>query len=1061
MRQRFSKCSVSVTFRVYKTESMKKAFFSALLLLITFTLSAQDLNSYLAPVKFRNIGPFRGGRSTGSTGVVGDPLTYYMGTTGGGLWKTTDAGNNWNNISDGFFKTGSVGTVTVSESNPNVVYVGMGEHAPRGVMTSYGDGVYKSTDAGKTWQHMGLEQTRHIARIIVHPENPDFVWVAAQGALHGPNSERGIYKSADGGKTWKQVLYVNDKTGCNDLSLDVHNPNVLYASMWEHMRTPWQVISGGPGSGLYKSTDGGETWNKIHNGLPEEKGKMAIAVSRANSDRVYALIESDTYAEKGGLFTSSNGGGSWTRVSDDHRLLQRAWYYIEITPDPIDEHTIYVMSAATYRSIDGGKSWEEISSNHGDYHDLWINPNNPRNMVISDDGGAEISFDGGATWSAQDKMPTAQFYRISTDSLFPYNIYGGQQDNTSVKISSIGMGSFGIGQEHWEASAGGESAFLAFDPKNPVKVMGGSYLGYIELLNVPAKAGTLVMIEPNLYLGLPARDMKYLFNWNAPIIKSMHEPNTYYHGAQYLLRTYDEGMSWDVVSPDLTRNQDDKQGNGGAPYTNEAVGAENYGTLSYVIESPHEAGVMYTGSDDGFVHITRDNGKTWVNITPKGLPETLINAIEVSPHDPATVYIATTRYKFNDHTPALYKSTDYGKSWKNITAGIPIGSYTRVLREDPVRKDLLFAGTETGLFVSYNGGLKWEALKGNLPVVPITDLQIRFGDLIVATQGRSFWILDDLGLIRQYGNSAAEGYLYTPEDTTYPNWYSSMNSNAATGTHSSLGVNPAAGMPIYYELPELEKDTEVTLEIRTASGDLVRKFSSVPDKSYVSYEGAPPRPTVLPAKKGLNRLVWDLRYETLPGVPEVYIEGSFRGHKAIPGDYNIILKFGGKTMEAEASLLNNPVLPTSAEEFADYHEFMSQTEATYTEMTELTNKMYAMQGRLKALKSHLSELGKNELVEQAQNLLDSMDTCDKIMAQRLSKAYDDVENYVNGFTAEYLTALNHADSAIPRVNKGTKEKIEALNAIWNGYRKAGLEIVEHEVNSLNIALQQSGIGVLY
>ena len=1059
--EEFSIRWVSVTFRLFNTPIMKKVLLLSVLSCFSFGLTAQDLNSYLAPVKFRNIGPFRGGRSTGSSGVVGDPLTYYMGTTGGGLWKTTDAGNNWSNISDGFFKTGSVGTVTVSESHPNVVYVGMGEHAPRGVMTSYGDGVYKSTDAGKTWTHLGLEETRHIGRIVVHPSNPDVLWVAAQGALHGPNKERGVYKSVDGGKSWRQVLYVNDKTGSNDLSIDVHNPDVLYASMWEHMRTPWQVISGGPGSGLYKSTDGGETWNKIHNGLPEEKGKMAIAVSRANSDRVYALIESDSKQEKGGLFTSQNGGTSWTRVSGDHRLLQRAWYYIEITADPVDEHTVYVMSAATYRSIDGGNTWEEISTNHGDYHDLWINPNNPKNMVISDDGGAEITFDGGSTWTAQDKMPTAQFYRVSTDSLFPYNIYGGQQDNSSVKISSIGMGSFGIGQEHWEASAGGESAFLAFDPKNPVKVMGGSYLGYVELLNVPAKAGTLVMIEPNLYLGLPAREMKYLFNWNAPIIKSMHEPNTYYHGAQYLLRTYDEGYSWDVVSPDLTRNQDDKQGNGGAPYTNEAVGAENYGTLSYVIESPHEAGVIYTGSDDGFVHITRDNGKTWTNITPKGLPETLINAIEVSPHNPATVYIATTRYKFNDHTPALYKSTDYGKTWKNISAGIPVGSYTRVVREDTERKDLLFAGTETGLFVSYNGGLQWEPLKGNLPVVPITDLQIRFGDMILATQGRSFWVLDDMAVLRQFGNAESEGHLYEPEDVIYPNWYSSMNSNAPSGTHSSLGVNPASGMTLYYELPEGAQETEVTLEIRDAAGNLVRSFSSVADKSYVSYEGAPPRPSLLPAKKGLNRFVWDLRYATLPGVPEVYIEGSFRGHKAIPGTYSLLLKYGGTELKSEAAILNNPVLPTTEAEFADYHEFMTETEKTYVEMTELTNQMYAMQGRLKSVQGHLKELGKSALEEQAGTLLKNMDAWDKTMAQRLSKAYDDVENFVNGFTAEYLTALNHADSAIPKVNTGTKEKIKVLNGVWEGHKASGSDILNNQVTAFNTALQAAGIGVLY
>ncbi|MCO5725575.1 WD40/YVTN/BNR-like repeat-containing protein [Robiginitalea marina] len=1040
---------------------MKRTSLFALAFAFALSSLAQDLNSYLEPAAFRNIGPFRGGRSTGSSGVVGDPLTYYMGTTGGGLWKTSDAGQTWKNISDGFFKTGSVGAVTVSESHPNVVYVGMGEHAPRGVMTSYGDGVYKSTDGGTTWKHMGLELTRHIARIIVHPENPDLVWVAAQGALHGPAKERGIYKSTDGGKTWKQVLYVNDLTGCSDLSIDVHNPQVLYAAMWEHLRKPWQVISGGPGSGLYKSTDGGETWSQIHEGLPEEKGKMAIAVSRANPRKVYALVESDTYEEKGGLFVSEDAGGHWSRVSGDHRLLQRAWYYIELAPDPNDEHTVYVLSATPYRSIDGGTTWEGIDTHHGDYHDLWINPDNSRNMVISDDGGAEITFDGGETWSRQDNMPTAQFYRVAVDNLFPYNLYGGQQDNSSVKISSIGLGAYGIGREHWEPSAGGESAFLAFDPDNPVKVMGGSYLGTIDLLDVKAQVGTNIMIEPNLYLGLPAREMKYLFNWNAPIIKSVHEPNTYYHGAQYLLRTRDEGQTWEVVSPDLTRNQDDKQGNGGAPYTNEAVGAENYGTLSYVAESPHQAGVIYTGSDDGLVHITRDNGQTWENITPKGMPETLVNAIEVSPHDPATVYIATTRYKFNDFTPALYKSTNYGKSWENITAGIPVGAYTRVVREDPVRRDLLVAGTETGLYVSFNGGKQWAPMPLNLPVVPITDLLLQHDDIQLATQGRSFWIFDDLPLLRQYEGPAKEAKLYQPEDAVFPNWWSSMDRVKPMGTHPFDGVNPASGMVIYYELPALEESAEVVLEVRDAGGQLVRSFSSEPDPEYQDYEGAPPQAPVLPKMAGLNRFVWDLRHPLLPGAPEVYIEGSFRGHRAIPGTYTLQLRYGDVSRETKASLLPNPLIPTTGEEFSDYHDFMGKAEATYTEMTRMTNRLYALQGSLKEVIAHLEEKGNESLKGEADALLEKLDQWDKAMVQRLSKAYDDVENYVNGFTAEYLTALNHGDSGIPRINQGTRDKIQELNVRWNSLKARAGAIISEDVKNLNEKLYAQGIGALY
>ena len=504
-------------------------------------LNAQDLDHLLQTVKYRNIGPFRGGRSVCASGVPGNQLTYYMGTTGGGLWKTDDAGQIWENISDGYFKTGSVGAVAVSESDPNVVYCGMGEHAPRGVMTSYGDGMYKSTDAGKTWKHIGLKGTQHIARIIIHPKDPDLVYVAAQGPLHGNSEDRGIYKSTDGGATWEKILYVNDMTGCAELSMDMHNPNVLYAAMWEHQRKPWIVISGGEGSGLYKSVDGGATWKTIHEGLPKEKGKMAIAVSRSNPEKVVALIESDSQQEKGGLFVSQNGGKKWSKVSGDHRLIQRAWYYIEVFIDPLDEETIYVLSAPALRSIDGGKTWSRLTGTHGDFHDLWINPENSRNMVIANDGGAAISFNYGKTWSRQDNMPTAQFYRVSVDNVFPYRLYGGQQDNTSVRIENMATGRFSISRENWTYSAGGESAFLAYDPDDPRYVLGGSYLGTIEVLDQEAKSGTGIMAAPIQYLGRAASDMKYRFDWNAPIIKSMHEPNTFYHAAQYLLRNTRHG----------------------------------------------------------------------------------------------------------------------------------------------------------------------------------------------------------------------------------------------------------------------------------------------------------------------------------------------------------------------------------------------------------------------------------------------------------------------------------------------------------------------------------------
>ena len=1022
---------------------------------------SQELSESFKPLKYRNIGPFRGGRANAGTGVIGDPMTYYMGTTGGGVWKTTDAGQHWNNISDGFFKLGSVGAIAVSESNPNVVYVGMGEHAPRGVMTSHGDGVYKSNDAGKTWTSVGLEKTQHISRIVVHPTNSEILWVAAQGALHGPTRERGIYKSVNGGKSWKKTLYVNTLTGASELSIDSNNPNVLYAALWEHIRKPWQVVSGGSGSGLYKSTDGGETWKTIHEGLPKEKGKMAIAVSPANSQTVFALIESDSQQEKGGLFVSKDAGSSWSRVSGDHRLIQRAWYYIEIALDPNNEDIVYVMSASTYKSIDGGQSWERIPSAHGDYHDLWINPQNASNMILTSDGGSEITFDAGAHWSRIDHLPTAQFYRINTDNLYPYNIYGGQQDNSSVKIASIGIGSGGIGVQHWSSSAGGESAFLAFDPDRPTKVMGGSYLGTIDILDVATQQSTEIMIEPNLYLGLAARDMKYLYNWNAPIIRSQHEENTYFHCAQYVLRTRDEGLSWEVISPDLTRNEDKKQGNGGGPYTNEAVGAENYGTISYMVESPHEAGVFYTGSDDGLVYRTKDNGISWENVTPKGLEETLINSIEVSPHDPATVYIATTRYKFNDFTPALYKSTNYGQSWTLISKTLPKDTYTKVVREDTARKDLLFAGTVAGVYASWDGGLHWKSLQLNLPKTPITDLRVAHNDLVVATQGRSFWILDDLEFLRQTEGQAAENTkLYTPNPAFWAHWYSSMNSNSPSGQDSFEGVNPATGMVLYYELNEASKEQPIHLQILDAEGHLVNEFHSEKDSDYKSYEGAPSPSKTLMNEKGLNRFVWNLRHRSLPGAPEVYIEGSYSGHKAIPGTYTIRLKQGAVVLETKAEIIPNPEISVSKADYQAYEEFMSAGEAAYTEMTRLTNKMYSTQQRLKQLLIKLDQDGLKKLHQQGKDLLKAMSDWDAKMVQRLSKAYDDVENYVNGFTAHYITLINQVDSDIPKITAGARSRMKELNDEWAALNKEAQAIQSDLIPAFNQACYEQGIGVL-
>src|SRR5438874_707346 len=867
-----------------------------------------------------------------------------MGTTGGGLWKTDDMGISWRNVSDGFFKTGSVGAVAIAESDPNVVYVGMGEHAVRGVMTSPGDGVYKSTDAAKTWKKIGLELTQHISRIVIDPKNPNVVLIAAQGALYAPSQQRGIFKSTDGGATWKNVLFVNDKTGAAELSMDMTNPRILYAAMWEHGRLPWKVISGGPGSSLYKSTDGGDTWERMN------------------------------------------------------------------------------------------------------------------------DGGSAITFNGGKSWSTQLNMPTGQFYRINVDNQFPYRIYGGQQDNTSVSIASRELGSSGITNASWAPSAGGESAFLAFDPNDPKLVLGGSYQGTIEVLDVKAKGTTGIMAAPIQYLGMDARDIKYRFNWNAPIIWSQHEPATFYHGAQYLLKTSDWGKTWKEVSPELTRNEKEKQGRAGGPYTNEEVGAENYGTLSYIMESPREKGVIWTGSDDGLVYLTRDGGAKWTNVTPKGLAECLINAIEVSPHDKATAYIATTRYKFNDQTPGLYKTTDYGATWTRINNGLPENAFTRVVREDEVRQDLLFAGTELGLFVSWNGGKEWSPFQLNLPITPITDLRIYKGNLIAATSGRAYWILDNLSVLRQYQKDSPTLSIYRPDNAYLVNGSSELDelTEEFTGANRFRGVNPSTGVVIYYQLPELKKDDQISLEIKDADGNLVRTFSSKADEKYKKYDGAPKADPLLPKVKGLNRFGWDMRYPTMPGVPNVYMESSYAAHKAPPGKYSMTLKMGGQTVSTETEILANPLYPTDAATYREYHSTMSSMENELASMHRIVNDLYDKQKQLESLLTSLPAGDKYSAIKKdGEALLKKMKAWDEDMVQRKSKAYDDVENFPNKFTANYLFLINQTESAIPRVNQPSLDRMKELNGQWSTLKARANEILDKDIPALNKRMWDAGLGAIW
>ncbi|MEM1120232.1 MAG: glycosyl hydrolase [Bacteroidota bacterium] len=994
-------------------------------------------------LKFRNIGPFRGGRSVAVSGVKSDPMLYYMGSTGGGLWKTEDAGISWKNISDGQFKTGSVGAIAVAPSDANVIYVGMGEHPVRGVMTSFGDGVYKSTDAGKTWTNIGLEKSRHIAAIRVHPNNPDEVFVAVQGAVHGPTKERGIYKSTDGGVTWKKVLYVNEDTGAADLSMDVNNPRILYAGMWEHRRFPWTVKSGGEGSGIYKSVDGGENWEELSKGLPAEMGKVAVDVSPANSNVVYANIES--HPEKGGVFRSDDAGKSWKHVCKDRVTIARSWYYIEIFADPVNEDVVYVLNAPVLKSTDGGKSFKRIPVAHTDQHDLWINADNPKNLIVANDGGAIISFNGGKTWSSQDNQPTVQFYRVITDNQFPYRVYGGQQDNSTVSIASRASG--GIGWKDWYPVAGGESAFIAFDENNPKKVYGGTYHGIMSVWDADTRTRKDIMAYPVIGLGMVPKDMKYRFNWNSPIVSSPQDPSVMFHGGNKVLKTTDGGMSWQEISPDLTRNDKSKQGVGGMPFTIEGAGGENYNTISYLAVSKHSPEVIWAGSDCGLVHITQDGGKNWSNVTPNGLGEVIINAIDVSPHEAGTAYIATTGYKFNDFTPMAFKTKDYGKTWTKINNGFGSDHFVRVVRADPKVAGLLYAGTEGGLYFSNNDGQSWESFKLNLPVTPITDLTFRDNDLVVATSGRGFWILDDLGAIQQSSGMVGKGdkmQLFTPKPTVKASF-------GGRGRKANAGKNPANGVLIDYYLPEDRKDADVQLAIADPSGKVLRTYTNKKDKKFKRYEGGPSPAKVLPTKKGVNRFAWDFRRNSTPGVPNVFVNGGYSGSSVAPGDYKITLSVDGKATTVDAKILPDPRLKGITEQdYAAQQKLLATIDETLLEMHQSVNKMRAVKAQVESLQATLGDFPDADTLNNQGNLvIEKLTNWENKIIQPNQKTFQDVINFPNQLNSHFMNLKSKIDSHDPRPTNGVKSRLTELMGEWTAHKKTLQTIIDGEVSTFN------------
>jgi len=932
---------------MFKTLHPSRAFlfFVPLLVLTIFVVSinaqrrqssqaATTTQSQADPLKvlqWRSIGPFRGGRSTAVTGVASQPMVFYFGGTGGGVWKTTDGGINWEPISDGsVFGTGSVGAIGLSDSDANTIYVGMGESPIRGNV-SHGDGVYKSTDGGKTWKHIGLEDTRQISRIRVNPKNPDIVYVAAQGHVWAPNQQRGVFRSKDGGKTWEKVLFRNDKAGACDLIIDPTNPNVLYAGLWEVYRKPWTLESGGPGSGIFKSTDGGDTWTEItrNPGLPKGMiGIVGVTVSPANPDRLWAIVE----AEDGGVFRSDNGGKAWTKTNEQRNLRQRAWYYSRIYADPKNADTVYVLNTGFYRSNDGGRTFSGIGVPHGDNHDLWIAPEDPNRMIESNDGGANVSFNGGRSWSEQDQ-PTAQFYRVALDNDFPYHIYGAQQDNSTVRIASRTT-DFGITASDWFDVGGGESGWIAPSPKDSEIIFAGSYDGLITRYD--HRTGQLRDVNPypNNPMGWGAGDIKYRFQWNFPIVFSPHDPATMYAGANVLFKSTNEGQSWEIISPDLTRNDKSKQGASGGPLTKDNTSIEYYDTIFTVMESPAQAGTIWSGSDDGLVHLTRDGGKNWSNVSPSKdiMPEWIqINSLEASPFDPATAYVAATMYKHDDYKPYLYKTSDYGKSWKKITNGIPDGAFTRVVREDPNKRGLLYAGTETGMYISFDDGANWQSMQLNLPVVPITDLAIhkREKELVAATQGRAFWIFDDLPMLHQVMDAGGfkvigDMKLFKPKEA----YRMPGGGGFQLPATATIGKNPAGGVVVYYSL-KAKPTTDVILEFFDSNGKSIRKFtgriprpnaggSATPTQAPAGEgEGPAAAAAQVSTEAGLNRFVWDLRYADAVRFPGMILwSGETRGPKVVPGNYQVKLTVDGSTMAETFEVKADPRLTTTSADYA-------------------------------------------------------------------------------------------------------------------------------------------------
>lgn len=955
------------------------------------TAFAEELYSSM---EYRLVGPFRGGRSAAVTGVPGEPNLFYFGAAGGGVWKTTDGGRTWGNISDGFFG-GSIGAIEVAKSDPNVIYVGGGEKTLRGNVSS-GYGVWKTEDAGKTWTSAGLKNSRHVPRIRIHPTDANILYAAVLGNIYKPTQDRGIYKSIDGGKSWKKTLFVNDQAGAVDLVLDPNNPRILYASTWRAKRTPYSLSSGGDGSALWKSTDSGETWTEIskNEGFPKDTlGIIGVAVSPKNSQRVWAIVENK---EKGGLYRSDDGGKKWTEVNSERKLRQRAWYYTRLYADTEDENTVYVLNVRYHKSTDGGKSFNTFNAPHGDHHDLWISPENSKRMIIGDDGGAQISYDAGETWSTYYNQPTAQFYRVTTDNAFPYRIYVAQQDNSTLRINHRSDGG-GIGEDDWEPTAGGESAHIAVDPNNNDIVYGGSYDGFLTRVNHDKNTVRGINVWPDNPMGHGAEGMKYRFQWNFPIIFSKHNPKKLYTFSQHVHVSENEGQSWKLLSDDLTRNDPEKLVSSGGPITQDNTSVEYYCTIFAANESPLKEGLLWVGSDDGLIHVTKDGGSNWENVTPTNMPEwSMINSIEPSAFDEGTCYVAATRYKLGDFRPYLYKTTDYGKTWSKITNGINTEHFTRVVREDPKRKGLLYAGTETGMYISFDDGSNWSPFQMNLPIVPITDLTIKDDNLIVATQGRSLWILDDLTVLHQLdvAKKGMANILYQPKDSYR------TKGQARKEPSKTEGQNHPNGVVTHFYLKDVKEKDSIQVTYLSMAGDTLASYSN----------SSKEKKKKIKLKKGGNTHVWDTRgkgAEKLEGM--ILWWASLDGAKAVPGNYKVALNVNGADQSQQFKILPDPRAEVSVADMQKQFDFVTDINTTIDKAHESIKKIRKITSQLDAFsKQYKDNDATKALVEKAKTMKDKFGEVEKALYQTKNRSGQDPLN----FPIRLNNKLGHLNSLV-------------------------------------------------